>query len=204
MCIRIKTSTASSSRMVSSVVAACSPPSPRRRGSFSWRTSRLVSPLPPRPHGEPQGKYLHYHSIFIENLKVCFMSIIDVFIATIATTTTTIVVIVILKSSPRTFWSFRRATSSTWLYSNHQHDHHRHGDHHQDHHVFVQESNFVDLKAIERTSGGGVKSSHMRMILEAIAHVRLLRLWDCEIVDLVLFISHNDYNHFWNCGYNAL
>ena len=40
----------------------------------------------------------------------------------------------------------------------------------------MQESNFVDLKAIERTSGGGVKSSHMRMILEAIAHVRLLRL----------------------------
>jgi len=34
----------------------------------------------------------------------------------------------------------------------------------------LKESNFVDLKAIERTSGGGVKSSHMRMILEAIAH----------------------------------
>ena len=69
---------------------------------------------------------------------------------------------------------FRRATSLTWLYNYHQHDDYRHGDHHQDHHVSVQESNFVDLKAIERTSGGGVKSSHMRMILEAIAHVRLL------------------------------
>ena len=52
-------------------------------------------------HGEPQGKYLHYHSILMENLKVFFMSIIDAFIAIITTTTTTIVVIVILKSSPR-------------------------------------------------------------------------------------------------------
>jgi len=29
---------------------------------------------------------------------------------------------------------------------------------------------FVDLKVIERTSGGGVKTAHMRMILEALAH----------------------------------
>ena len=29
---------------------------------------------------------------------------------------------------------------------------------------------YVDLKEIERTSGGGVKTSHMRMILEALAH----------------------------------
>jgi len=33
----------------------------------------------------------------------------------------------------------------------------------------LKESEFIDLKAIERTSGGGVKSSHMRMILEALA-----------------------------------
>jgi len=32
------------------------------------------------------------------------------------------------------------------------------------------EDTFVDLKEIERTSGGGVKTSHMRMILEAMAH----------------------------------
>ena len=29
---------------------------------------------------------------------------------------------------------------------------------------------YIDLKEIERTSGGGVKTSHMRMILEALAH----------------------------------
>ena len=29
---------------------------------------------------------------------------------------------------------------------------------------------YVDLKEVERTSGGGVKSSHMRMILEGLAH----------------------------------
>merc|ERR1719370_1224669 len=34
----------------------------------------------------------------------------------------------------------------------------------------LKESEFIDLKAIERTSGGGVKTSHMRMILEALAH----------------------------------
>jgi len=33
----------------------------------------------------------------------------------------------------------------------------------------LKEKEFIDLKAIERTSGGGVKSSHMRMILEALA-----------------------------------
>ena len=32
------------------------------------------------------------------------------------------------------------------------------------------ENTYVDLKEIERTSGGGVKTSHMRMILEALAH----------------------------------
>ena len=33
----------------------------------------------------------------------------------------------------------------------------------------VQE-NFVDMKVIERTSGGGVKTAHMRMLLEGLAH----------------------------------
>merc|ERR1719220_1873398 len=33
----------------------------------------------------------------------------------------------------------------------------------------LKESEFVDLKAIERSSGGGVKTSHMRMILQALA-----------------------------------
>ena len=32
------------------------------------------------------------------------------------------------------------------------------------------EDTYVDLKEIERTSGGGVKTSHVRMILEALAH----------------------------------
>ena len=32
------------------------------------------------------------------------------------------------------------------------------------------EDTYVDLKEIERTSGGGVKTSHLRMILEAMAH----------------------------------
>ena len=32
------------------------------------------------------------------------------------------------------------------------------------------EDTFVDLKEIERTSGGGVKTAHMRMILEGLAH----------------------------------
>ena len=32
------------------------------------------------------------------------------------------------------------------------------------------EDTYIDLKEIERTSGGGVKTSHMRMILEGLAH----------------------------------
>ena len=47
------------------------------------------------------------------------------------------------------------------------HHHHLHSD--PDGHC--EEKEFIDLKAIERTSGGGVKSSHMRMILEALAQV---------------------------------
>ena len=37
--------------------------------------------------------------------------------------------------------------------------------------IFCKEGGFVDLKAIERSSGGGVKTSHMRMILQALAQV---------------------------------
>ena len=33
----------------------------------------------------------------------------------------------------------------------------------------AEEDKFIDLKEIERTSGGGVKASHMRMLLEALA-----------------------------------
>ena len=34
---------------------------------------------------------------------------------------------------------------------------------------YFKEGGFVDLKAIERSSGGGVKTSHIRMILQALA-----------------------------------
>ena len=37
----------------------------------------------------------------------------------------------------------------------------------------LKEEEFVDLKAIERPAGGGVKTAHMRMILEALAQVKL-------------------------------
>ena len=37
----------------------------------------------------------------------------------------------------------------------------------------LKEEEFVDLKAIERKAGGGVKTPHMRMILEALAQVKL-------------------------------
>ena len=33
---------------------------------------------------------------------------------------------------------------------------------------------YIDLKAIERSAGGGVKTAHMRMILEALAQVGFL------------------------------
>ena len=32
------------------------------------------------------------------------------------------------------------------------------------------EESFVDMKEIERVAGGGVKTAHMRMLLEALAH----------------------------------
>ena len=36
----------------------------------------------------------------------------------------------------------------------------------------LKEEGFVDLKAIEQSAGGGVKTAHMRLILEALAQVR--------------------------------
>ena len=39
----------------------------------------------------------------------------------------------------------------------------------------LKEEEFVDLKAIERPAGGGVKTPHMRMILEALAQVKCQR-----------------------------
>ena len=39
----------------------------------------------------------------------------------------------------------------------------------------LKEEKFVDLKAIERPTGGGVKTAHMRMILEALAQVEFKR-----------------------------
>ena len=39
----------------------------------------------------------------------------------------------------------------------------------------LKEERFVDLKAIERPTGGGVKTTHMRMILEALAQVEFKR-----------------------------
>ena len=36
----------------------------------------------------------------------------------------------------------------------------------------LKEEEFIDLKAIERPAGGGVKTAHMRMILEALAQVK--------------------------------
>ena len=39
----------------------------------------------------------------------------------------------------------------------------------------LKEEKFVDLKTIERPIGGGVKTAHMRMILEALAQVEFKR-----------------------------
>ena len=55
----------------------------------------------------------------------------------------------------------------------------------------LKEEEFVDLKAIERKAGGGVKTPHMRMILEALAQVRCQR----KTSILTFPIGHIDGKH---------
>ena len=58
----------------------------------------------------------------------------------------------------------------------------------------LKEEEFVDLKAIERKAGGGVKTPHMRMILEALAQVKCQR--KTSILTFLIFpTGHIDGKH---------
>ena len=56
----------------------------------------------------------------------------------------------------------------------------------------LKEEEFVDLKAIERPAGGGVKTPHMRMILEALAQVKCQR--KTSILTFLRFLI----GHIWS------